>query len=86
MPFVDKTIHMTTKLHNFDMMCQYNSESYDQNSFFGTKFTVSQNFFLNLRWKVFPTRESALGLTGWNPLIWVERHKEEMSILIEFYE
>ena len=85
MPFVDKNIHMTTKLHNFDIKCHCNSESYDQNSFFWTKFRVSQ-IFLNLRWEVFPTRESDLGLTGWNSLIWVERQKEKMSILIELYE
>ena len=32
-------------------------------TFFGTKFRGGQNFYL--RWEVFPTRESALGLTGW---------------------
>ena len=42
---------------------QSNSESYDQHSFFGTKFMGGQNFYLH--WEVFTTRERTLGLTGW---------------------
>ena len=44
MSFVDINSHLTTKLHHFDIKCQNYSESYDQHSFFGTKFRGGLNF------------------------------------------
>ena len=52
------------KLHNFESKYQSNSESYDWHGFFGIKFRGGQNFYLRLA--VFLTKESTLGLTGWN--------------------
>ena len=66
MPFLDTNIHLTTKPYNFDIKCRFNSESYDQHGFFGTKFRGVRVIFLNLRLEIFSTRESTLGLTGWN--------------------
>ena len=63
MPFVDTNSHLTTKLHKFDIKCQSNSKSYDQHCFLGPKLGVVRFFYL--QWEVFPTKESALGLTGW---------------------
>ena len=40
--------YLTTKPNNFDTNCQSNSESYDQHSFFWTKFRGSQNFLFTL--------------------------------------
>ena len=48
MLFVDTNSHLTTKLHNFDIKCHSNSESYDQHGFFGTKFRGGQNFLFTL--------------------------------------
>ena len=33
MPFLNTNSNLTTKLHNFDIKCQSNSESYDQHIF-----------------------------------------------------
>ena len=63
MLFVDTKSHLTTKPSNFDIKCQSNSKSYDQHVFFGPSLSVVRIFYL--RWDVFTTRESALGLTGW---------------------
>ena len=48
MPFVDTDSHLTTKLHNFDIKCPSNYESYDQHGFFGTKFRCGQNFLFKV--------------------------------------
>ena len=48
MPFLDTNSHLTTKPYNFDIKCQSNSESYDQHSFFVTKFRGGQNFLLTV--------------------------------------
>ena len=45
MPFLDTNSHLTTKLYNFDIKCHSNSESYDQQVFFGTKFRGGEIFF-----------------------------------------
>ena len=54
-----------TKPHNNYIKYQSNCENYDQHSFFWTKFRCGQ-IFLYLQWDIFSTRESSLGLTGWN--------------------
>ena len=46
MQFLDTNSHLTTKPYNFDIKCQSNSESYDQQGFFGTKLRGGQNFVL----------------------------------------
>ena len=61
MPYVDTNSHLTKKLHNFDIKCHSNSDSYDRRKKNWDQFRGGQN----LQWEVFPTRESALGLTGW---------------------
>ena len=48
MPIFDINSHLTTKLYNFDIKCQSNSESYDQHGFLGTKFRGGQNFVLTV--------------------------------------
>ena len=46
MSFVDTNSHLKTKLHNFDIKCQSNSESYDRHSYFGIKFRGWSDFFI----------------------------------------
>ena len=48
MPFLDTNSHLTTKLYNFDIKCQSNSESYDRHIFFGTKFRGGQNLLITV--------------------------------------
>ena len=42
MPFLDTSSKLTTKPYNFELKCQFNSESYDQQFFFGTKVREGQ--------------------------------------------
>ena len=56
---------LLTQTANFDIKFQSNSESYDQHGIFWIKFKGGQNSFYYLRWEVFTTRDSTLGLTGW---------------------
>ena len=71
MPFMDTNSHRTTKPYNFDIKSPSNSESYDRNGFFGTKFRGGQNCLLTVG--VFSTRESTLGLTGWSLFYMVDQ-------------
>ena len=48
MPFLDTNSHLTTKLYNFDIKCQSNSESYDRHGFFGNKLRGVKNFLLTV--------------------------------------
>ena len=46
MPFVETNSHLTTKIHNFDIKCQSNSEIYDWHVFLGTSLGVVRTFHL----------------------------------------
>ena len=48
MLFLDTNSYLSTKPYNFDIKCQYNSESYDRHGFIGTKFRGRQNFVLTV--------------------------------------
>ena len=48
MPFVDTNSHLTTRPSNFDIKCHSNSESYDRQVFFGTKFRGGQIFIFTV--------------------------------------
>ena len=67
MPFVVTNRHLTTNLHNFDIKCQSNSESYDLAVFFLDQPYGRGKIFFYIRREVFPIRIRALGLSGWNP-------------------
>ena len=48
MPFLDTNSLMMTKPYNLDIKCRINSESYDQQCFFGIMFRGVQNFLLRV--------------------------------------
>ena len=49
MPFVDTNSHLTTKLYNFDIKCESNSESNDQHIFFGPSLGLVRTFIYGWR-------------------------------------
>ena len=63
MLFVDTNSHLTAKLHNLTSSVKAILKAMTNTGFLGPSVGVVS--FLNLRWKIFLTRESALGLTGW---------------------